>query len=110
VLLEKDGEDHLNRSCEEWRSISKNQGGEDYATHTINGRKANWIGHILRRNCLLKSRYGRKDRGKNRSDKEEYVSSCWMTMRNREDTVNWKRTHWIALWGEIALEETVDLS
>jgi hypothetical protein len=22
--------------------------------HTIKGRKANWIGHILRRNCLLK--------------------------------------------------------
>ena len=22
--------------------------------HTLNGRKANWIGHILRRNCLLK--------------------------------------------------------
>jgi len=21
--------------------------------HTIQGRKANWIGHILRRNCLL---------------------------------------------------------
>jgi hypothetical protein len=26
--------------------------------HTIKGRKANWIGHILRRNCLLrKTRY-----------------------------------------------------
>jgi hypothetical protein len=22
--------------------------------HTIKGRKADWIGHILRRNCLLK--------------------------------------------------------
>jgi hypothetical protein len=22
--------------------------------HTVKGRKANWIGHILRRNCLLK--------------------------------------------------------
>jgi hypothetical protein len=22
--------------------------------HTVNKRKANWIGHILRRNCLLK--------------------------------------------------------
>jgi len=22
--------------------------------HTIKGRKVNWIGHILRRNCLLK--------------------------------------------------------
>jgi hypothetical protein len=22
--------------------------------HTVKGRKANWIGHILHRNCLLK--------------------------------------------------------
>jgi hypothetical protein len=22
--------------------------------HTVKGRKANWIGHVLRRNCLLK--------------------------------------------------------
>ena len=22
--------------------------------HTIKGKKANWIGHILRRNCVLK--------------------------------------------------------
>jgi hypothetical protein len=25
---------------------------ESSILHTINGRKANWIGHILRRNCL----------------------------------------------------------
>jgi hypothetical protein len=35
--------------------------------HTIERRKANWIGHILRRNCLLKhviegKLEGRKDR------------------------------------------------
>jgi hypothetical protein len=35
--------------------------------HTIKRRKANWIGHILRRNCLLKhviegKLEGRKDR------------------------------------------------
>jgi hypothetical protein len=34
--------------------------------HTINRRKANWIGHIWRRNCLLKTLL-RKDRGKDRS-------------------------------------------
>jgi len=28
--------------------------GERNILHTINGRKGNWIGHILRRNCLLK--------------------------------------------------------
>ena len=53
VLLEKDGEDQLDRSYKERRSIAKNHGGVEYAIHTINGRKANWIGHILRGNCLL---------------------------------------------------------
>ena len=43
--------------------------------HAIRKRKANWIGHILRRNCLLKQ------------DKEEDVRSYWMTLRSEEDTV-----------------------
>jgi len=30
VVLEKDGEDQLDRSCEKWRSDTKNQGGEEY--------------------------------------------------------------------------------
>jgi hypothetical protein len=28
--------------------------GERNILHKVNRRKANWIGHILRRNCLLK--------------------------------------------------------
>jgi hypothetical protein len=28
--------------------------GEWNVLHVINGRKANWVDHILRRNCLLK--------------------------------------------------------
>jgi hypothetical protein len=47
LVLEKDKEDQLNRSCEKWGS------GEKYPTYRKR-RKANWIGHILRRNCLLK--------------------------------------------------------
>ena len=43
VVLEKDGEDQLDRSCEKWSIL-----------HEIRKRKANWFGHILRRNCLLK--------------------------------------------------------
>jgi hypothetical protein len=31
--------------------------------HTIKRRKANWIGHILRRNCLLKHVIGGKIEG-----------------------------------------------
>jgi hypothetical protein len=44
----KDGKDQLDRSCEKWRSITKSyQGGEKYPIK--NNKKANWIGHILRR-------------------------------------------------------------
>ena len=31
--------------------------------HEIRKRKANWIGHILRRNCLGKTSYRRKYKG-----------------------------------------------
>jgi hypothetical protein len=51
VVLEKDGEDQLDRSCEKW-SITWSQRAEEYPAE-ISKRKANWIGHILRRNCLL---------------------------------------------------------
>jgi hypothetical protein len=51
VVLEKNAEDKLDRSCEKWRSITQSEGGEEYRTYN---KKANWIGHNLRRNCLLK--------------------------------------------------------
>jgi hypothetical protein len=61
--------------------------------HKIHGRKAKWIGHILRRNCLRKhvtegqieGRIG----GKGIQGKD--VRSYWMTSKNREDTGNWKK-------------------
>jgi len=34
--------------------------------NAINRRKANWIGHILRKNCLLKHVIGRYVKGKRR--------------------------------------------
>jgi hypothetical protein len=34
--------------------IDKSQGGEEYPAYKKKRRKANWIDHILRRNCLLK--------------------------------------------------------
>ena len=49
VVLEKDEEDQLYRSCEKWRSVNEQRN----ILHEIRKRKANWIGHILRRNCLL---------------------------------------------------------
>jgi hypothetical protein len=47
VVLEKDGEHQLDRPCE------KSQGGEGYSK-IVERNKANFIGHILCRNCLLK--------------------------------------------------------
>jgi hypothetical protein len=38
--------------------------------HTIKGRKANWIGHILRRNCFLKASYRRRDRREGKTRKK----------------------------------------
>jgi len=52
--------------------------------HEIRKRKANWIGHILRRNCLLQ----RVIEGKKRQEgEEEDVGRYWMTLRKGEDTL-----------------------
>jgi hypothetical protein len=58
--------------------------------HTINRRKANWIGHIWRRNCLLKHIIeGKTEEKWNRWEyKEEDVSSYWITPRKREASGN----------------------
>ena len=52
VVLEKDGKDQLGRSCEKWRSITVKE--HRNILDEISKLKANWIGHILRRNCFLK--------------------------------------------------------
>jgi hypothetical protein len=38
--------------------------------HEISKRKANWIGHILRRNCLLQQVFEGKDKRRDRSDRK----------------------------------------
>ena len=52
-MLKKDGENLFARPCEKCRSVTKGQ-GERNIQHTGKGRKANWIGHILCRNRVLK--------------------------------------------------------
>jgi hypothetical protein len=52
VLLEKDGEDQLYRSCEE-REVFQRVKKERNMLNTVKWRKAIWIGQILRTNCLL---------------------------------------------------------
>ena len=51
-MLEKDGGDQLDRSCEK-RSVTKSGSGEKHLTK-MKKTEAKWIGHMLRRNCLLK--------------------------------------------------------
>ena len=57
--------------------------------HEIRKRKANWIGHILRRNCLLKQVIEGKITGEmevtRRRGKD--VRNYWMTLRTGEDTL-----------------------
>ena len=57
--------------------------------HEIRKRKANWIGHILRRNCLLKQVIEGKIKWgwKWQEDEEEDVRSCWMILGTGEDTL-----------------------
>jgi hypothetical protein len=51
--------------------------------HEIRKLKANWIGHILRRNCLLKQVIEEMIKGemKVKEDEEEDVRSSWITLR-----------------------------
>jgi hypothetical protein len=53
-MKEKDGKEQLGWSCEKWRSVLYVVKEEKNNLQTIKRRKANWIGHILHRNCLLK--------------------------------------------------------
>jgi len=57
---------------------------------TTKRRKANWISHILGRNCLIKYIIERKIEGRieAREDKEEDVSSYWLTIMKRVYTGN----------------------
>ena len=57
--------------------------------HEIRKRKANWIGHILGRNCLLKQVIEGKIKGEREVTRrvEEDVGNYWMTLRTGEDTL-----------------------
>jgi len=58
--------------------------------HEIRKRKANWIGRILGRNCLLKQVVEGKIKGEmevTRREEEEDVRSYWMSLRTGDDIV-----------------------
>jgi hypothetical protein len=50
VVLEKNGDQVRNEEVLHTRRVKE----ERNILHTVKRRKTNWIGHILRRNCLLK--------------------------------------------------------
>jgi hypothetical protein len=50
-VLEEDGEDRSDRSCEKSICITKSQGVNEYPEDS---KKDGRIGHILHRKCLLK--------------------------------------------------------
>jgi len=58
--------------------------------HKIRKRKANWIGHILRRNCRLQQVIEGKIKGQIEVTRRR-GRSYWMTLRTEEDTVNRRR-------------------
>jgi hypothetical protein len=45
-----------------------------------------------------------------KEDEEEDIGGYWMILRKVEDTLIWRKKLWIALCGELALEEALDLS
>ena len=57
--------------------------------HETSKRKANWIGHILHRNCLLEQVIEGKIKGgiEVTGRRGKYVRSYWMTLRKRDDTL-----------------------
>jgi hypothetical protein len=68
--MEKDGADKLDRLCERLLHKAKEKGN---ILHTVKLRNANWIGHILNRNCLINTLL--KGRSKGRENEEEDVST-----------------------------------
>jgi hypothetical protein len=110
VVLEKDREDQLDRWCEKEVLLTVKE--QRNIIHEISKRKANWIGHILCRNCLLQQVIegnikgwmevtGRRGRGRGK---------LGMNLSKGEDTYIWRRKLLITLWRELALEGVLGVS
>ena len=72
---------------------------------TMKRRKAKWIGHMLHKNCLLKHVIEGKIKGR-----MEVTGRRRSRSKQLVDDLKERRLCWIALCGEQALEEAVDLS
>lgn len=83
MVLEKNGDEELDRSCEKLDSTHRVKEERNIA-HKMKGRQANSIGHVLRGNYLLKDVIeGMIQRTRRR---EEDVSNYFMTFRKIIDT------------------------
>jgi hypothetical protein len=78
--------------------------------HRIKIMKTYCIGHIFCSSCLLKhgveGKLDRRTDGKTRKK----TNKLFEVHKETEDTGNWQKKYLIALCGEFALEEAVDLS
>ena len=88
MVLEKDGKDHWTDHVRNANVLLRVNDHRNIL-HEIRKRKANWIGHILRRNCLLKQVMEGKIKGEMEVTRrrEEDVRSYWMTLRTGEDAL-----------------------
>jgi hypothetical protein len=88
MVIEKNGENRWNDRVRS--EVLQRVKEERNILPTIKRKKANCIGHIMRRNCLLK----RATEGKTEEKLEvlgrrgEEVRSYWMALRKREDIGN----------------------
>jgi hypothetical protein len=99
VVLEKDGEDQLDLSCENEEVLHRVKEQRNIL-HEISKRKANCIGHILRRNCLLQQVI----EGKIKSGIQ--VVGRWGRRRRKllDDLKEWR---WYSHLKEEALDRTI---
>jgi hypothetical protein len=86
VVLEKDGEDIWTDRVNNAAVLHRVKEGRNIL-HTIRRRKANWIGHILRRNYLIKhiiegKILGTRRRGRRRKE-EAQDRTLWRTQFRR---------------------------
>ena len=69
MVLEKDGEDQLDRSCEECNRVKE----ERNIVCKIKRRKANCTGHILCKNWLLQHVIGGKMEGRSNGKRRKKI-------------------------------------
>jgi hypothetical protein len=80
--------------------------------HTIKRRKANWIGHILRRNCLLKHTTegkirGARTRGRRRKQLLDDIKEArrYWKLKEAQNRTLW-RTQFGRSYGHVARQTT----